>query len=97
MRDARLREPLEGRTSLGQGRLPLGRVAHRAEVKRGLRRRDTLFERELPPADVMPGPQLIAHGTIDPDRLKPEGFMEPDTCRIRQRDTGVSLIEALQG
>lgn len=56
-----------------------------------------LLKRELPPADVMPGPELISHGAIDPDRLKSEGLMQSHTRLIRHRDTGIGLIEALQG
>jgi hypothetical protein len=50
------------------------------------------LQRELPPADIVPGPPFIAYGVIDPDGFKPERLVQPDARRVRQRDAGIGVI-----
>jgi hypothetical protein len=45
----------------------------------------------------VPGAQFIAHGAIDPDGRKPEGFVEPHAGGVRERDAGVGVVIPLEG
>ena len=55
------------------------------------------LETPLPPADIVPGPELVSYALIDTHGLKAQGDMQADTGRIRQGDAGVATVESLQG
>jgi hypothetical protein len=49
----------------------------------------------LPPADIVPGPELVSYALIDTHGLKAQGNMQTDTGRIWQGDAGVAMGEPL--
>src|SRR5262245_20139300 len=55
----------------------------------------TRLETPLPPADIVPGPELVSYRLIDTHMLKAQGDMQTDTGRIRQGDAGVAIVESL--
>ena len=53
-----------------------------------LRRGGEGRQARLPPADVVPGPELEAEVAVDPDGLEADRLVQPDARVVRERDAG---------
>ena len=67
---------------------PAGCIDNATELERLGRLAHVVFERELPPGDIVPSAALVADGAIDAHRSESHGRMQADAARVGQGCAG---------